>query len=103
MQEKQSTYYNKKEIQYQADDQVYVLKNNQWIKGVIVRQSDNPRSYFIKKQDGKVIRWNTRHTKHNCNFGNKFIGRNIKRKSVGEKHISRTRRGRVIKTHKKFL
>jgi hypothetical protein len=34
-----------------------------WIPGVIVKEADSPRSYVIRKPDGKLIRRNSQHVK----------------------------------------
>jgi hypothetical protein len=42
-----------------------------WIPGVIVKKADSPRSYVIRKPDGKLIRRNSQHklqTSANGNF-----------------------------------
>lgn len=37
-----------------------------------MRGSDSPRSYYVKKQNGKIIRRSSRQMKQNYNFINKL-------------------------------
>jgi RNase H-like domain found in reverse transcriptase/Reverse transcriptase (RNA-dependent DNA polymerase)/Integrase zinc binding domain len=54
------------------DTNVLVQKGpRNWIPGVIVKEADSPRSYVIRKPDGKLIRRNSQHvvqTSANVNF-----------------------------------
>ncbi|XP_008484749.1 sporozoite surface protein 2-like [Diaphorina citri] len=64
---KQKQYYDRKtklETPFHVNENVLVREGDRWIRGKIVQTTEYPRSYWVRMEDGSVVRRNTFHLKH---------------------------------------
>ena len=101
---------------------VYVYQNEKWKEAVVEKKCAEPRSYIVKRQDGKIYRRNQNrlwtveskeisveisdNENHNVNDGNQVKNENLEIKSENQPSpktaVKTTRYGRVVKPSRKY-
>ena len=115
-QNKQKIYYDKRTrelSQLKQNDNVYIQKEKVWEPAVVVKQTDNSRSYIVKTENNVQYRRNRRHLRVNKNCVNVEndvdIDTEMPNKNVSEKDentessMYKTRSGREIKKPERLI
>jgi len=66
---------NKKEYKFNPNTNILIKKNKEWHPGKVITNTDKPRSFIVKNNNGIILRRNIKHLK---NFKNHITGDQIK-------------------------